>query len=189
MEKGFGTIELSTDNNFIIRLKKDHARLASFTIMYTTTITTEGRKQELFENSYDVNYQIFNKERMTEKNSTSVKNLFAEGEADGDLDKQDPNEHEIETPNESVEPLPDNTPTPEKPLVEDSENPSEKGPDKSQPEIHIGEKEDFVEDESDKIKDLEDTPSTEKPLSPKDIENETNNSVDKNQPEIHIGEK
>ena len=35
--------------------------------MYTTTITTEGRKQELFENSYDVNYQIFNKERMTEK--------------------------------------------------------------------------------------------------------------------------
>ena len=91
MEKGFGTIELSTDNNFIIRLKKDHARLASFTIMYTTTITTEGRKQELFENSYDVNYQIFNKERMTEKNSTSVKNLFAEGEADGDLDKQDPN--------------------------------------------------------------------------------------------------
>ena len=67
MEKGFGTIELSTDNNFIIRLKKDHARLASFTIMYTTTITTEGRKQELFENSYDVNYQIFNKERMTEK--------------------------------------------------------------------------------------------------------------------------
>ncbi|EHD3785285.1 LPXTG cell wall anchor domain-containing protein [Enterococcus faecalis] len=189
MEKGFGTIELSTDNNFIIRLKKDHARLASFTIMYTTTITTEGRKQELFENSHDVNYQIFNKERMTEKNSTSVKNLFAEGEADGDLDKQDPNEHEIETPNESVEPLPDNTPTPEKPLVEDSENPSEKGPDKSQPEIHIGEKEDFVEDESDKIKDLEDTPSTEKPLSPKDIENETNNSVDKNQPEIHIGEK
>ena len=58
--------------------------------MYTTTITTEGRKQvELFENSYDVNYQIFNKERMTEKIQLAS-NLFAEGEADGDLDKQDP---------------------------------------------------------------------------------------------------
>ncbi|EOV3185495.1 collagen binding domain-containing protein, partial [Enterococcus faecalis] len=98
IKKGFGTIQFTTYNTFVIRLNKEHARLASFSIMYTTTITLEGQKQDVFENSYELNYHLRDKNPVSENNSTNVKNVFADGDADGDIDKDDTND--------SVDPLP-----------------------------------------------------------------------------------
>ena len=187
ISKGFGTLEFTSDNKFIIRFKREHARLASITTSYTTTITSEGRKQDVFENSYDLNYRIFNQQPLNESNSVSVKNIFAEGEANGDLDKNDPIEHEIDQPIENVDPLPENTPESETPKIEETDNPTNEA-NESQPEIHIDEKEEILDDESDKVKDLEDAPK-EETINPKDVENELNNTTEKFQPEIHTGEK
>ena len=45
-KQGYGTITFTGDRSFKVVLNKDKARLASFTIGYTSTITEAGKKQE-----------------------------------------------------------------------------------------------------------------------------------------------
>jgi hypothetical protein len=110
-QQGYGTIELLSDTEFTIHLDKAKADFTSFTIMYTTSITSEGKNQPFFDNSYQLNYQLPNEGATIENNSAQVKNIFMDGNADGTLKPQMPQEHEVATPEETTESF--ETPKPE----------------------------------------------------------------------------
>ncbi|OOQ93095.1 Cna B-type domain-containing protein, partial [Bacillus cereus] len=81
--KGYGKITFTGENSFQVVLYKDKARLASFSIAYTSTITDTGKMQDFFKNDYTVDYQIYNKDKVTESDSHSVENRTAGGGAEG----------------------------------------------------------------------------------------------------------
>uniref|UniRef100_UPI001F576A3F Cna B-type domain-containing protein n=1 Tax=Bacillus cereus group sp. BfR-BA-01316 TaxID=2920293 RepID=UPI001F576A3F len=82
-KKGYGTITFTGDRSFKVVLNKDKARLAAFTIGYTSTITEAGKKQEFFKNDYTIDYQVLNKEPVTESGTHPVENMTAGGGAEG----------------------------------------------------------------------------------------------------------
>ncbi|PFZ07884.1 hypothetical protein COL60_18655, partial [Bacillus pseudomycoides] len=79
----YGTITFTGDRAFKVVLYKDKARLASFSIGYTSTITEAGKKQEFFKNDYTIDYQVFHKDPVTESGSYPVENMTAGGGAEG----------------------------------------------------------------------------------------------------------
>ncbi|PEI44458.1 Cna B-type domain-containing protein [Bacillus pseudomycoides] len=79
----YGTITFTGDRSFKVVLYKDKARLASFSIGYTSTITEAGKKQEFFKNDYTIDYQVFHKDPVTESGSYPVENMTAGGGAEG----------------------------------------------------------------------------------------------------------
>ncbi|WP_240515010.1 collagen binding domain-containing protein, partial [Bacillus cereus] len=81
--KGYGKITFTGENSFQVVLYKDKARLSSFSIAYTSTITDAGKAQDFFKNDYTVDYQIYNKEPVTESGSYPVENRTAGGGAEG----------------------------------------------------------------------------------------------------------
>ncbi|PHE11786.1 hypothetical protein COF59_17495 [Bacillus pseudomycoides] len=81
----YGTITFTGDKSFKVVLYKDKARLASFSIGYTSTITEAGKKQEFFKNDYTIDYQVLHKDPVTESGSYPVENMTAGGGAEGDL--------------------------------------------------------------------------------------------------------
>ncbi|QWG87017.1 Cna B-type domain-containing protein [Bacillus mycoides] len=82
-KQGYGTITFTGDRSFKVMLNKDKARLAAFTIGYTSTITEAGKKQEFFKNDYTIDYQVLNKEPVTESGTHPVENMTAGGGATG----------------------------------------------------------------------------------------------------------
>ncbi|MDP7978256.1 Cna B-type domain-containing protein [Bacillus sp. WLY-B-L8] len=84
-QKRYGKITFTGENSFQVLLYRDKARLASFTIGYTSTITEAGKKQDYFKNDYTIDYQVYNKDTVTESGSYQVENMTAGGGASGDL--------------------------------------------------------------------------------------------------------
>ncbi|PGO02923.1 cell wall anchor protein, partial [Bacillus cereus] len=84
-KQGYGTITFTGDKSFKVVLNKDKARLASFSIGYTSTITEAGKKQEFFKNDYTIDYQVLNKEPVTESGTHPVENMTAGGGAEGNV--------------------------------------------------------------------------------------------------------
>ncbi|MGE7737470.1 Cna B-type domain-containing protein, partial [Bacillus paramycoides] len=82
-KQGYGTITFTGDRSFKVVLNKDKARLAAFSIGYTSTITEAGKKQEFFKNDYTIDYQVWNKEPVNESGSYPVENMAAGGGATG----------------------------------------------------------------------------------------------------------
>ncbi|MGE7853818.1 Cna B-type domain-containing protein, partial [Bacillus paramycoides] len=82
-KQGYGTITFTGDRSFKVVLNKDKARLAAFSIGYTSTITEAGKKQDFFKNDYTIDYQIWNKEPVNESGSYPVENMTAGGGATG----------------------------------------------------------------------------------------------------------
>ncbi|GLV66680.1 cell wall anchor [Bacillus mycoides] len=82
-KQGYGTITFTGDRSFKVMLNKDKARLAAFSIGYTSTITEAGKKQEFFKNDYTIDYQVLNKEPVTESGTHPVENMTAGGGATG----------------------------------------------------------------------------------------------------------
>ncbi|WP_176543507.1 Cna B-type domain-containing protein, partial [Bacillus toyonensis] len=84
-KQGYGTITFTGDKSFKVVLNKGKARLASFSIGYTSTITEAGKKQEFFKNDYTIDYQVLNKEPVTESGTHPVENMIAGGGAEGNV--------------------------------------------------------------------------------------------------------
>ncbi|KFN01989.1 Cna B-type domain-containing protein [Bacillus clarus] len=84
-KQGYGTITFTDDRSFKVVLYKDKARLASFSIGYTSTITEAGKKQEFFKNDYTIDYQVLNKDPVIESGSYPVENMTAGGGAEGNV--------------------------------------------------------------------------------------------------------
>ncbi|MDR4939466.1 Cna B-type domain-containing protein [Bacillus wiedmannii] len=84
-KQGYGTITFNGDKSFKVVLNKNKARLASFSIGYTSTITEAGKKQEFFKNDYTIDYQVLNKEPVTESGTHPVENMTAGGGAEGNV--------------------------------------------------------------------------------------------------------
>ncbi|WP_377863768.1 Cna B-type domain-containing protein [Bacillus sp. R86525] len=82
-KQGYGTIAFNDDNSFKVVLNKDKARLAAFTIGYTSTITEAGKKQDSFKNDYTIDYQVPNEELVIESGTHPVENMTAGGGATG----------------------------------------------------------------------------------------------------------
>ncbi|MDM5430629.1 Cna B-type domain-containing protein [Bacillus mycoides] len=81
--QGYGTITFTGDKSFKVVLNKDKARLASFSIGYTSTITEAGKTQDFFKNDYTIDYQVLNEEPVTESGTHPVENMTAGGGATG----------------------------------------------------------------------------------------------------------
>ncbi|PFD99092.1 cell wall anchor protein, partial [Bacillus sp. AFS023182] len=81
--QGYGKITFTSDTTFKVLLYKDKANLTSFSIAYTATITEAGKKQEFFKNDYTIDYQVLDKEPVTDSGSHSVENMAAGGGAEG----------------------------------------------------------------------------------------------------------
>ncbi|BCD32366.1 hypothetical protein BC30102_5402 [Bacillus cereus] len=84
-KQGYGTITFTGDRSFKVVLNKDKARLASFTIGYTSTITEAGKKQDFFKNDYTIDYQVLNEKQVTESGTHPVENMTAGGGAEGNV--------------------------------------------------------------------------------------------------------
>ncbi|WP_242271548.1 Cna B-type domain-containing protein [Bacillus cereus group sp. BfR-BA-01310] len=82
-KQGYGTITFTGDRSFKVVLNKDKARLAAFSIGYTSTITEAGKKQDFFKNDYTIEYQVWNKEPVNESGSYPVENMTTGGGATG----------------------------------------------------------------------------------------------------------
>ncbi|MGG1165731.1 Cna B-type domain-containing protein, partial [Bacillus mycoides] len=81
--EGYGKITFTSDNSFKVVLNQNKARLASFTVQYTSTITEAGKKLEYLKNDYTIDYQILNKDRVSDSGTAETKNMSAEGGAGG----------------------------------------------------------------------------------------------------------
>ncbi|WP_243525297.1 Cna B-type domain-containing protein [Bacillus pseudomycoides] len=79
----YGTIAFTGDRSFKVVLYKDKARLASFSIGYTSTITEAGKKQEFFKNDYTIDYQVLNKDPVSDSGTAQTENMSAGGGAEG----------------------------------------------------------------------------------------------------------
>ncbi|WP_313636590.1 Cna B-type domain-containing protein, partial [Paenibacillus sp.] len=78
-------ITFTSDTSFKVEIDKDQANGNKFLINYKANITADGKKQEAFYNNYEVDYQIWHEDPVTNKGETKVKNIDMGGEADGDL--------------------------------------------------------------------------------------------------------
>ena len=178
--KRLGSIRFTADNSFEVYIPREVARLASFSISYTTTMTEAGKKQKDFENSYTLNYQPWNKPVVTEKNTFKVKNLFAEGDAQGDKDLITAEEKEEIIPEETVDSIEE--------VVTDNatesvvENNTDNSVEISQPEINVPVTEENITEETTESIDEVVTDNANESV----VENNTDNSVEITQPEINV---
>ncbi|WP_086950453.1 collagen binding domain-containing protein, partial [Vagococcus fluvialis] len=184
-KKGYGTITISPNNQMVIYIRREHARLASFSFSYETLITNNRIKS--FTNSCDISYQTWGKKPLTETSSSNVINLFSDGEASGELETHDPvKETEVNFEEESITDIKTIKPETPKSEVEKNELVDPKDVKPTQPEIKVEESESVVEEEA--IIDIEsiqpETPKTEieknELVDPKDVK--------LTQPEIKVEE-
>ncbi|MDM5250061.1 SpaA isopeptide-forming pilin-related protein [Lysinibacillus sp. G4S2] len=82
---GYGYVKFTSDNTFDVVIKKEFASLSSFTVSYNTTITAEGVNEKYLKNEYDLTYKVNNQDEVHEKNVEQVKNISANGWAEGIL--------------------------------------------------------------------------------------------------------
>lgn len=180
----YGTVEFGEDNAFVIRLYRDKARLASFSIMYTATITEAGKKQPNFTNDCQINYQLYYEKATNETATHKVKNIFLDGNATGEEEQRvkEPIEQEeiIEDESGQLEEITPLDPEQSKETKEDLN----KGK-KDQPEVHVGEQTEIIEDESSELSELQ--PIEEEKA--KESQEEELNKAKEDQPEVHVGEQ
>ncbi|WP_420271421.1 Cna B-type domain-containing protein, partial [Bacillus paramycoides] len=81
--QGYGKITFTSDNSFKVVLSQSKARLASFTVQYTSTITEAGKKQDYFKNDYTIDYQILHKDPVSDSGTAQTKNMSGGGDIDG----------------------------------------------------------------------------------------------------------
>ncbi|NSW36557.1 Cna B-type domain-containing protein, partial [Bacillus sp. Xin1] len=81
--QGYGKITFNDDNSFKVVLYQNKARLASFTVQYTSTITEAGKKQEFLKNDYTIDYQVLNKDLVSDSGTAQTQNMSAGGGAEG----------------------------------------------------------------------------------------------------------
>ncbi|PEA56645.1 hypothetical protein CON64_01655 [Bacillus pseudomycoides] len=84
-QQRYGKITFTGDKSFEVVLYRDKARLASFEIGYTSIITEAGKKQDYFKNDYTIDYQVYNKQPVSDSGTYPVENMSAGGGASGDL--------------------------------------------------------------------------------------------------------
>jgi len=82
---GLGYVSFTSDNSFNVVIKQGYASLSSFTVSYKTTITAEGVNEKYLKNEYDLSYKVNNQLPVHEKNVAQVKNILANGWAEGVL--------------------------------------------------------------------------------------------------------
>ncbi|WP_427108617.1 SpaA isopeptide-forming pilin-related protein [Lysinibacillus xylanilyticus] len=82
---GLGYVSFTSDNSFNVVIKQGYASLSSFTVSYITTITAEGVNEKYLKNEYDLSYKVNNQLPVHEKNVAQVKNILANGWAEGVL--------------------------------------------------------------------------------------------------------
>ncbi|EOL50548.1 collagen binding domain-containing protein [Enterococcus caccae] len=181
----YGTVAFGADNTFVIRLYREKARLTSFTIMYTATITEIGKKQENFTNDCQIDYQILHEKASNETATHQVKNVFLDGNATGDENQQ------IKEPVEQEEIIEDESGQLEEITPLDPEQPNEtieeelNKPEEERPEIHVGEQTEIIEDESGELGEIH--PIEEEQA--KESQEEELNKPEEERPEIHVGEQ
>ncbi|HCM89728.1 collagen binding domain-containing protein, partial [Vagococcus sp.] len=135
-KKGYGTITISPNNQMVIYIRREHARLASFSFSYETLITNNRIKS--FTNSCDISYQTWGKKPLTETSSSNVINLFSDGEASGELETHDPvKETEVNFEEESITDIKTIKPETPKSEVEKNELVDPKDVKPTQPEIKV----------------------------------------------------
>ncbi|MGX7150170.1 collagen binding domain-containing protein [Enterococcus ureasiticus] len=181
----YGTVEFGEDNAFVIRLYRDKARLASFSIMYTATITETGKKQANFTNDCQIDYQLLYEKAINETATHKVKNIFLDGNAIGDETQliKEPIEQEELIEDESGQ-LEEITPLdPERPKETKEEELNK--PKEERPEIHVGEQTELIEDESSELGEIQ--PIEEE--TAKESKEEELNKAKEERPEIHVGEQ
>ncbi len=184
VNQGYGTVEFGADNAFVIRIYREKARLASFSIMYTATITEAGKKQANFTNDCQIDYQFYYEKAINETTTYKVKNIFLDGNATGDENERikDPVEQEEIIEDESGQ-LEEITPLdPEQPKETKEELNKAK---EEQPEIHVDEQTEIIEDESSEVVDIQ--PIEEEKA--KETKEEELKEAKEEQPEIHVDEQ
>ncbi|WP_430603028.1 hypothetical protein IGJ02_000359 [Enterococcus sp. DIV0724b] len=181
----YGTVEFGADNAFVIRLYREKARLTSFSIMYTATITEAGKKQANFTNDCQIDYQLYYEKAINEVATHQVKNIFLDGNATGDENEQ------IKEPIEQEEIIEDESGQLEEITSFDPEQPKESQEEElntakeEQPEIHVGEQTEIIEDESGELGEIQ--PIEEEKA--KESQEEELNTAKEEQPEIYVGEQ
>ena len=178
--KGYGSIEILPDDSFIITIKREHARLASFSFMYNTIITDNTVKS--FTNTCNVNYQPYGQETVQDQGTSDVINLFADGDANGEQGLKEATEETLENNFEELEEIP--AVETEKPNSSITENEANQTAEKNQVEVNVAPNQEVVEDESEQLEEIP-AVEAEKPNS-SITENESNQTAEKNQVEIHI---
>ncbi|WP_246908445.1 Cna B-type domain-containing protein, partial [Bacillus mycoides] len=83
-DKGYGTITFS-GNSFEIRGYKDYVSGKYFGMHYSSVITDSGMNEKYLYNDYTISYQILNQPPVTVSKESPVKNINADGGAQGDL--------------------------------------------------------------------------------------------------------
>ncbi|MGX7201328.1 cell wall protein [Enterococcus plantarum] len=181
---GYGTVTFGEDNAFVIRLYREKARLASFSIMYTATITEAGEKQANFTNDCQIEYQLYYEKATNEVATHKVKNIFLDGNATGDENERinEPEEQEVIIEDESNQ-IEEITPLDPKKTEETKEEELNQAKE-DHPEIYVGEKTEMIEDESSELGEIQ--PIEEK--TAKESEEESNQAKE-DSPEIHVGEQ
>lgn len=181
----YGTVEFGEGNAFVIRLYREKARLASFSIMYTATITEAGKKQENFTNDCQIDYQLYYEKAKNETATHKVKNIFLDGNATGDENEQikEPIEQEEIIEDESNQ-LEEIQPIEEEQAKESQEEGLET-PKEEKPEIHVGEQTEVIKDESNELEEIQPTEEEQA----KESQEEELNRPHEERPEIHVGEQ
>ncbi|BAK59076.1 cell surface protein [Lactococcus garvieae ATCC 49156] len=178
--KGYGSIEILPDDSFIITIKREHARLASFSFLYNTIITDNTVKS--FTNTCNVNYQPYGQETVQDQGTSDVINLFADGDANGEQGLKEATEETLENNFEELEEMP--AIETEKPNSSVTENEANQTAEKHQVDIHVAPNQEVVEDESEQLEEIP-AVETEKPNSSV-TENEANQTAEKHQVESHV---
>ncbi|WP_276420980.1 collagen binding domain-containing protein [Lactococcus garvieae] len=178
--KGYGSIQILPDDSFIITIKREHARLASFSFMYNTIITDNTVKS--FTNTCNVNYQPYGQETVQDQGTSDVINLFADGDANGEQGLKEATEETLENNFEELEEMP--AVEAEKPNSSVTENEANQTAEKHQVEIHVAPNQEVVEDESEQLEEIP-AVETEKPKSSV-TENEANQTAEKHQVEVNV---
>ncbi len=178
--KGYGSIEILPDDSFIITIKREHARLASFSFMYNTIITDNTVKS--FTNTCNVNYQPYGQETVQDQGTSDVINLFADGDANGEQGLKEATEEILENNFEELEEIP--AVETEKPNSSVTENEANQTAEKHQVESHVAPNQEVVEDESEQLEEIP-VVETEKPNSSV-TENEANQTAEKHQVEVNV---
>ncbi|WP_141552238.1 Cna B-type domain-containing protein, partial [Bacillus sp. AFS054943] len=83
-DKGYGTITFN-GNSFEIRGYKDYVSGKYFGMHYSSVITDSGMNEKYLYNDYTISYQILNQPPVTVSKESPVKNINADGGAQGDL--------------------------------------------------------------------------------------------------------
>ncbi|WP_338996950.1 collagen binding domain-containing protein [Lactococcus formosensis] len=178
--KGYGSIQVLPDDSFIITIKREHARLASFSFMYNTIITDNTLKS--FTNTCNVNYHPYGQGTVQDQGTSDVVNLFADGDANGKQGIKEATEETIENNFEELEEIPDIKMENVGSSV--TENHANQTAEKNHVEVNVDPIQEEITDESEL---LEDIPSveTEKPTVSV-TEDSANQTAEKNHVEINV---